>query len=86
MVKNHSVSGRGNTLPPLHRLLFPISSNVLLYAPYYRQDSTYHGLCYTYEMYVFALLFVVVFSFVGVGFFVFLCGVFVIMFYMVSLS
>ena len=36
MVKNHSDSERGNPLP-LHWLLFPIS----------RQDSTYHGLCYT---------------------------------------
>ena len=26
MVKNHSDSERGNTLPPLHGLLFPISS------------------------------------------------------------
>ena len=46
MVKDHSDSERGNTLPP-HRLLFPISSRVLLYAPSHRQDSTYHGLCYT---------------------------------------
>ena len=36
MVKDHSDSEKGNTLPP-HRLLLPIS----------RQDSTYHGLCYT---------------------------------------
>ena len=35
-----------NPLPP-HRLLFPISSKVLLYASSHRQDSTYHGLCYT---------------------------------------
>ena len=45
MVKDHSDSERGNPLPP-HRLLFPISTRVLLYAPSHRQDSTYHGLCY----------------------------------------
>ena len=38
MVKDHSDSEKGNLLPP-HR--------VLLYAPSHRQDSTYHGLCYT---------------------------------------
>ena len=37
MVKDHYDSERGNSLPALHGLLFPIS----------RQDSTYHGLCYT---------------------------------------
>ena len=49
MVKDHSDSEKGNPLLP-HRLLFPISSKgsfVLLYAPSHRQDSTYHGLCYT---------------------------------------
>ena len=46
MVKDHSVSERGNPLPP-HGLLFPINSNFFLYAPSHRQDSTYHGLCYT---------------------------------------
>ena len=46
MVKDHSYSKRGNPLPP-HGLLFPISTSVLLYAPSHRQDSTYHGLCYT---------------------------------------
>ena len=45
MVKEHSDSKRGN-LPP-HGLLFLISSKVFLYAPSNRQDSTYHGLCYT---------------------------------------
>ena len=45
MVKDHSDSEKGNPLPP-HRLLFPIN-RVLLYAPSHRQDSTYHGLCYT---------------------------------------
>ena len=46
MVENHSDSERGNLLLP-HGLLFPINSNVLLYAQSHRQDSTYHGLCYT---------------------------------------
>ena len=46
MVKDHTDSERGNPLPP-HRLLFPISSKGYLYAPSHRQDSTYHGLCYT---------------------------------------
>ena len=38
MVKDHSDSERGNPLPP---------HGLLLYAPSHRQDSTYHGLCYT---------------------------------------
>ena len=67
IVKDHSDSEkRGNPLP-LRGLLFPITSNwilflnsksateysfrlaarVLLYAPSYRQDSTYHSLCYS---------------------------------------
>ena len=47
MVKDHSDSEKGNPLPP-HRLLFLMgSARVLLYAPSHRQDSTYHGLCYT---------------------------------------
>ena len=46
MVKDHSDSERGKPLLP-HELLFPINSNVFLYAPSHRQDSTYHGLCYT---------------------------------------
>ena len=37
MVKEHSDSERGNPLPPLHGLLFPINS----------KDNTYHGLCDT---------------------------------------
>ena len=36
MIKDHSDSEKRNPLPP-HRLLFPS----------HRQDSTYHGLCYT---------------------------------------
>ena len=35
MVKDHSHSETGNSLPP-HGLLFPVS----------RQDNIYHGLCY----------------------------------------
>ena len=47
MVKDHSDSEIGIPLPP-HGLLFSINSKgVLLYAPSHRQDSTYHGLCYT---------------------------------------
>ena len=47
MVKDHSDSERGNPLPP-RGLLFPINSKgSFFYAPSYRQDSTYHGLCYT---------------------------------------
>ena len=46
MVKDHSDSEKENPLMP-HRLLFPINSKVLLYAPTHRQDSTYHILCYT---------------------------------------
>ena len=41
MVKDHSDSERGNPLPP-HGLLFLISSKGSR-----RQDSTYHGPCYT---------------------------------------
>ena len=46
MVKDDSDSERGNPLPS-HGLLFPINSKGFLYAPSHRQDSTYHGLCYT---------------------------------------
>ena len=47
MVKNHLYSEKGNPLLPLHGLLFSISSKGLLYAPFHRQDNTYHSLCYT---------------------------------------
>ena len=48
MVKDHSDSDKENTLPPLHGLLFPISSKVcFIYAPSHRQDSAYYGICYT---------------------------------------
>ena len=43
--KDHSDSKKGNPLPP--PLFFLIIARVLLYAPSHRQDSTYHGLCYT---------------------------------------
>ena len=43
MVKDHSDSEKGNPLTPHFRL----AARVLLYAPSHRQDSTYHGLCYT---------------------------------------
>ena len=46
MAKDHSDSERGNLQPP-HGLLFPINSKGFLYAPSHREDSTYHGLCYT---------------------------------------
>ena len=46
MVKDDSDSESGNTLPP-HGLLVLISSKGSVYAPFHRQDSTFHGLCYT---------------------------------------
>ena len=44
MVKEHSYSERGNPLPP-HGLLFLINSKGSFIS--HREDSTYHGLCYT---------------------------------------
>ena len=44
------MEGRGEhifTVPPLHGLLVPISSNRSSICTIHRQDSTYHGLCYT---------------------------------------
>ena len=38
MVKYHSDSERGNTLPP-HGLYFRLRPKVLLYAPFHRQDT-----------------------------------------------
>ena len=32
---------------PFSHYVFRLAARVLLYAPYNRQDSTYHGLCYT---------------------------------------
>ena len=46
MVKDHSDSEKGNPLPP-RRLLFPINSKGSFICTIHRQDSTYHGLCYT---------------------------------------
>ena len=48
MVKDHSDSEKGNPQPP-HTVgySFRLAARVLLYAPSHRQDSTYHGLCYT---------------------------------------
>ena len=43
MVKDHSEIERGNPLPQLHGLLFPISSK----GSFIWQDSVYHDLCYT---------------------------------------
>ena len=46
MVNDHSDSERGNPLPP-PGLLFPINSKGSFICTTLRQDSTYHGLCYT---------------------------------------
>ena len=46
MVKDHSDSDKGNPLPP-HRLLLSINSKGSFICTIPRQDSTYHGLCYT---------------------------------------
>ena len=46
MLKDHSDSERGKPLPP-RGLLFSMNNKRFLYAPSHRQDSTYHGLCYT---------------------------------------
>ena len=47
MVKDHSDSERGNPLPTHMGYSFRLTARVILYAPSHRQDSTYHGLCYT---------------------------------------
>ena len=60
MVKYHSDSERGNLLLT-HRLLFPNNRMVLLYAQSHRQDSTYHGLCYTSRGALAVLVLVLVF-------------------------
>ena len=46
MVKDHTDSERGYPLPHIG-YSFRLAARVLLYAPSHRQDSTYHGLCYT---------------------------------------
>ena len=45
MVKDHSDSERGNLLCHIG-YSFRLTARVLLYAPFHRQDSTYHSLCY----------------------------------------
>ena len=46
MVKDHSDSEKGN--PRRHiGYSYRLTARVLLYAPSHRQDSTYHGICYT---------------------------------------
>ena len=47
MVKDHSDSERGNLLPPLHGLLFPISSKHSFICIIPQTGYTYHSLCYT---------------------------------------
>ena len=46
-MKYHSDDERKNLLTSLHELHFPVKVRNILYAPYHRQDSTYHGRCYT---------------------------------------
>ena len=45
MVKDHSDSERG--IRSHYDYSFRLSARVLLFAPSHRQDSTYHGFCYT---------------------------------------
>ena len=47
MVKDHGDSHLRNPLSPLHYLTFRLAALYLLYALSHRQDSIYHGLCYT---------------------------------------
>ena len=46
MVKDHSDSERETRCRHMG-YSFRLTARVLLYAPSHRQDSTYHGLCYT---------------------------------------
>ena len=46
MVKDHSDSGKETRRRHIG-YSFRLTARVLLYAPSHRQDSTYHGLCYT---------------------------------------
>ena len=46
MVKDNSDSKRGNRCRHMG-YTFRLTTRVLLYAPSHKQDSTYHGLCYT---------------------------------------
>ena len=45
--KDHSDNKRANLLLPIHGYSLLLAAWDLLYAPSYRQDSTYHSLCYT---------------------------------------
>ena len=47
MVKDHSDSEGEETRCRNMGYSFRLAGRVLLYAPSHRQDSTYHGLCYT---------------------------------------
>ena len=47
MVEDHSDSEREETRCRHIGYSFRLTARVLLYAPSHRQDSTYHGLCYT---------------------------------------
>ena len=47
MIKDHSDSEREKTCCCHMGYSFRLAARVLLYAPSHRQDSTYHGLCYT---------------------------------------
>ena len=47
MVKDHSDSEREETRCRQIGYTFRLTARVVLYAPSHRQDSTYHGLCYT---------------------------------------
>ena len=47
MVKDHSDSEKGNKPGQHIGYSLRLPARVLLYAPSDRQDSTYHGLCYT---------------------------------------
>ena len=46
MVENHSAR-KGSRCRLFMGYSFRLAARVLLYAPSHRQDSTYHGLCYT---------------------------------------
>ena len=46
MVKDHSESESGNPLLSLH-YSFRLTARVIIYASSHREDTTYHGLCYT---------------------------------------
>ena len=46
MVKDHSDSDKGARCRHIG-YSFRLTARVILYAPSHRQDSRYHGLCYT---------------------------------------